>query len=313
MDEITAFLAVISSNSFTGAGRLLRRDASVVSRRVSALEARIGIRLLERSTRNVMPTAAGLRYSERMRDVLADMADAEAEASQASSAVTGTLRLALPATFGRMWVAPLLPQFLSTYPGVSIEVEYADRYVDLIAERFDVAIRLGSLEDSRLVAKQIATHRRLICAAPSYLARYGHPQTPEELSAHACLCFSRLAHHPDWQFWRGDQTLSVRVGGPLLADDAQSLVTAALAGAGIVMCSDWLTIQERADGRLVSLLPDWKVDGAGDIYAIRPPGRFIPGKSRHFIDWISKCFSPQPWGDNECLQSSSIRPRDGKH
>jgi DNA-binding transcriptional LysR family regulator len=295
LDDVAAFLAVVSTSSFTEAGRELDRDASVISRRVSALEARLGIRLLERSTRRVVPTAAGLRYSERMRAALGDMDDAEAEAGDTSNAVAGTLRLALPTTFGRLCVAPLLPRFLRANPRLSMEVEYADRYVDLVAERFDVAIRLGSLNDSRLVAKQIAPHRRFLCAAPSYLAAHGWPQTPEDLARHACLSFSRLATHPHWQLCRGDQTATVRVRGPLVADDAQSLVIAAVAGAGVVMCSDWLTVNERSSGSLVTLLPDWNIEGAGGIYAIRPSGRFVPGRTRQFVDWLSETFSQPPW------------------
>jgi DNA-binding transcriptional LysR family regulator len=295
MDEIAAFLAVVAARSFTVAGRVLGRDASIVSRRVSALETRLGVRLLERSTRHVAPTAAGSRLHERMEAALADMREAEAEATQTTASAAGIVRLALPATFGRLWIAPMLPEFLAAHPGVSINVEYSDRYVDLLAEGFDIAIRIGQLQDSRLITKTLASHQRLICAAPSYLASHGSPVTPGDLREHACLSFSHLAGHPEWRFRQGDRVSSVRVSGPLVSDDAQSLVVAATAGTGVVMCSDWLTAQERASGGLKPLLTDWTVEGEGGIHLVRPSGRFTPGKTRSFIDWIVERLEAPPW------------------
>ena len=295
MDEMAAFLAVVDARSFTAAGRTLGRDASIISRRVSALETRLGVRLLERSTRHVAPTAAGSRLHERMQASLADMNEAEAEATQATAAAAGVLRLALPATFGRLWIAPMLPEFLAAHPGVSINVEYSDRYVDLLAERFDIAIRIGQLQDSRLITKKLASHRRMICAAPSYLAVRGYPVAPGDLHDHACLSFSHLAGHPEWRFRRGDRIASVRVNGPLVSDDAQSLVIAATAGTGVVMCSDWLTARERAAGSLKPLLTDWTIEGEGSIHLVRPSGRFTPGKTRSFIDWIVERLEAPPW------------------
>ena len=295
MDEINAFLAVLDTQNFTAAGRLIERDASVVSRRVTALEARLGIRLVERSTRRVIPTEAGTRFAERMRLALSAIQEAEAEAAQASRAATGTLKIAVPATFGRLWIAPIVPAFLKEHPGVSVVLEYADRYVDLVAEGFDVAIRLGALEDSQLIVKKIAEHQRLICASPDYLETRGVPRTPADLANHSCLRFSRLARHPEWRFKKENRITSVQVSGPLTADDAQTLVTAAVKGTGIVMCSDWLTSQERADARLQVVLQDWTVVGEGAVYVVRPPGRFTPSKTRAFVEWISAQLSKPPW------------------
>jgi DNA-binding transcriptional LysR family regulator len=295
MDEIAAFLAVVETHSFTAAGRLLTRDASIVSRRISALERRLGVRLLERSTRHVAPTEIGLRFYKRMDAAAAAMQEAEAEATRTSGIATGKLRLALPATFGRLWIAPMLPAFLAAYPDVSLEVEYADRYIDLIAEGFDAAIRLGELSDSRLVTKKLTSHRRLICAAPSYLKAHGVPATPSDLTNHRCLSFFRLAGHPEWRFRKGERVSAVQVQGPLTADDAQSLVTAALGGTGIVMCSDWLAVSERATGRLVPLLTDWAVEGEGNIYLVRPSARFTAGKTRRFLEWIAEKLRRPPW------------------
>jgi DNA-binding transcriptional LysR family regulator len=295
MDEIAAFMAVVETRSFTAAARLLQRDASVVSRRVTALEGRLGVRLLERSTRHVAPTEAGLRFNGQVVAASIAMQEAEAEATQTSGGAIGRLRVSLPAAFGRLWIAPLLPAFLDAHPGISMEMEYADRYVDLLAEGFDVAVRLGELRDSRLVAKKLAPHRRLILAAPAYVAAHGAPADPGDLRSHACLAHSGLAGHPDWRFRQGNVASVVRVRGPLVANDAQSLLTAALAGTGIAMCSDWLAGRELAEGRLERLLSDWSVDGEGNVYVVRPAGRFTPGKTRCFVDWISEQLETPPW------------------
>ncbi len=295
MDEIAAFLAVAEARSFTTAARSLGRDASVLSRRVGALEARLGVRLLERTTRRVTPTEAGTRLRERMRDALAAMEEAEAEAAQAGASAKGVLRLALPAAFGRMWVAPLLPAFLAAHPDVAIEADYADRYVDLIAEGFDVAVRLGELRDGRLVARRLALARRLVCAAPAYLEARGRPGHPEDLRRHACLGFTGQASHPVWRLCRGDGVVAVRAAGPLLANDAQSLVAAALAGAGVMICADWLVAPELAQGRLVPLLDDWTVEGGSAVSLVRPSAQFTPGKTRAFVDWIAGRLAQAPW------------------
>jgi DNA-binding transcriptional LysR family regulator len=295
MDEIAAFLAVVEARSFTGAARLLGRDASIISRRVSALEGRLGVRLLERSTRHVAPTEAGARFNERMLAAAVAMQEAEVEATQASGGAVGTLRIALPAAFGRLWIAPLLPAFLDAHQGLSLQLEYADRYVDVLAEGFDVAIRLGELGDSRLIAKKLAPHQRMIFATPSYVAAHGAPQTPNDLRNHACLAHSGLAGHPEWRFRQEDRVSTVRVRGPMVANDAQSLLTAALAGTGVVMCSDWLAAPDWAAGRLQRLLPDWNIAGAGNVSVVKPAGRFTPGKTRCFVDWISQRLAAPPW------------------
>ncbi len=296
-DEVAGFLAVVEARSFTAAGRALGRDASVVSRRVGALEARLGVRLLERSTRRVAPTEAGARFFERMRAAAAAMDEAEAEVMQAGAAPRGTLRLSLPAAFGRLWVAPLLPAFLAAHPEVTIEAHYGDRYADLVAEGFDAAIRLGELGDSRLVATRLAPNRRVLCAAPSYLAARGAPSEPGDLARHACLGFSRMAGHPEWRFRRGERVAAVRVSGPLVADDAQSLVAAALAGCGLMIASEWLAAPEYAAGRLVPVLDGWEVEGGGGVFLLRPSARFTPGKTRAFADWATRCLRPAPWLD----------------
>ncbi|WP_207481644.1 LysR family transcriptional regulator [Arenibaculum pallidiluteum] len=299
LEEVAAFLAVLDAGGFAPAARVLGRDASVVSRRVSALERRLDVRLLERTTRRVTPTEAGRRFADRARIALTLLADAEREAADAGTGPQGTLRLSLPEAFGRLWVAPILPEFLTAFPRVRIEAFYSDRFVDLVGEGMDLAIRIGHLPDSSLVARKLGGERRLVCAAPSYLADRQAPKAPTDLAAHDALLFALFDSPREWHFGRGRERARVHMSGPLLTDNVDSLVHAAVAGKGIMMCSEWLVGRELADGRLVRLLPDWTV-GAGNggevaIHLIRPSGRFTAGKTRAFADWITTKLSPPPW------------------
>jgi len=294
-DQVEAFLAVLETGSFTAAGRRLVRDASVVSRRVAALEERLGIRLLERSTRRVSATEAGVRFRDGARQSLDLMHAAESEARHLAAAPSGLLRLALPAAFGRLWIGPRLPGFLARYPDVRVEASYADRYVDIVAEGFDVALRIGEMKDSRLLGKRIAPTRRLICASPAYLGAHGVPGEPEDLRRHACLGFTPMFTHPVWHLRRDRQARAVRVAGPLEADDVQTLVGAAVAGLGIMMAADWLVAGEVASGALVPVLPDWSADGEAGVYLVRASSQLAPAKTRAFHDWIADEFAEIPW------------------
>lgn len=294
-DQVDAFLAVLETGSFTAAGRRLARDASVVSRRVAALEARLGIRLLERSTRRVGPTEAGARFRDGARQALDLMRAAEEEARDLASEPSGLLRLALPPAFGRLWIGPRLPSFLARYPALRVEACYADRYVDIVADGFDVALRIGEMKDSRLLGKRIALTRRMICASPAYLAGHADISEPEDLRRHACLGFTPMFTHPVWHLRRGRQRQAIRVGGPLESDDVQSLVEAAVAGTGIMMAADWLIAREIADGRLVQVLPQWEAEGEGGVYLVRASSELAPAKTRAFYDWMEESFAVAPW------------------
>lgn len=294
LEEIEAFAAVAERGGFAAAGAALRRDASVVSRRVNALEARLGVRLLARTTRRVALTEAGAAYLGRVQAVLAELAAADAEAAEGAAAPRGVLRLAVPAAFGRMWVAPLMPSFLKAHPELRVELRHGDRYVDLVAEGFDVAIRIGTLRDSGLVTRRLAPFRRLLCASPAYLSARGTPSAPADLERHACLGIDRQRLWPDWSLRRGAERAAVRADGPLVSDDGQTLATACLGGAGIMLASDWLIGRELADGRLVEVLPGWSFDEEGAVQAVLPPGRLVPAKTRAFVDWVAAAFAPAP-------------------
>jgi DNA-binding transcriptional LysR family regulator len=294
-DEIVAFLAAFDEGSFTAAGAVLARDPSIVSRRVSALESRMGIRLFERTTRRLAPTEAGVLYYQRMRNALGMMDEAAAELSQANGKATGSLRIALPATFGPRWIANMLPDFLAGYPDVTLEAEFSDRYIDLVHERFDLAVRIGTLEDSSLIARTLASNQRIAVAAPSYLNRHGTPATPEQLLGHACLANPRLKGYPNWRFERAGAVATVAVKPRMVADDSSSLAAAAVAGIGITVCARWLVAGELDDGRLVRVLPEWEVEHSGNIHLVRPSARYTPTKTKVFVDWLVRQFDPPPW------------------
>ncbi|WP_144157368.1 LysR family transcriptional regulator [Paraburkholderia sp. BCC1885] len=294
-DQNEALLAVLETGSFSAAGRRLGRDGSVVSRRVAALEARLGIRLLERSTRRVAATEAGARFRDRIREAMDMVRRAEDEVRAMSSSPTGLLRLSLPVEFGRLWIAPRLPEFLARHPGVRIDASYSDRYVDLIAEEFDVGVRIGELKDSRLVARRLAITRRLICAAPAYLDARPSLNEADDLSQHECISFTRLATHPVWHLHRDGKNRAISVGGRLQMDDARAVVQAALAGMGVIMATDWLVGRELAEGRLVQVLTDWEVRGETGVSVIRASVKHEPAKTRAFVEWVAELFAVPPW------------------
>lgn len=298
LDQIETFAAVADLGGFAAAGRALGRDASVIARRIDALEARLGVRLLTRSTRRIALTAVGEVYLRRMREVLSDLSAAEAEAIDGAASPRGLLRMSMPLVFARHWVVPWLPAFLEKYPNIEVELHHADRYIDLIGEGFDLAIRLGELPDSSLVARRLARYDTVLCASPAYLAANGTPQRIEDLEQHRCLGVTLPHLWPEWRLRRGDERRTVRVGGQLRFDDGGTMVLAAVHGAGIVVASQWSSGWELADGRLIRVLPDWRYDQEGAVQIVMPQGRDVPARTRLFIDRLIEVFTPvPPWAE----------------
>jgi DNA-binding transcriptional LysR family regulator len=293
-DEIAAFLAVAAQGSFVAAGRLLQRHPTIVSKRLAAMEKRLGVRLVERSTRHVRITEAGLQLEQRLRAAVELMNEAQQQALQGASEVRGTLRLALPAAMGRLWLGPLLPEFLKAHPHVSVIADYSEGLVDIIEQGFDAAIRIGELEDNRLIAKKLSDHRRILCASPTYIEAHGMPQTPQDLLQHNCLRFSGLASFPLWRLHRGNEVQIITPHGNLTASDSESLLAAARADAGILGAGDWLMSRDLAAGRLIHVLPDWHLDSAGGVYLVRPSSRFPAAAVVVFKEWIEGKFDPAP-------------------
>lgn len=294
LEQIEAFAAVAEHGGFVAAARVLGRDASVISRRLDALEKRLGVRLLSRTTRRVAVTEIGASYLLRVQAILSEMSAADLEAAEDSAQPRGLLRLSMPATFARLWVAPWLPDFLSMHPHLQIELHHGDRFVDLVSEGFDAAIRLGVLQDSSLIVRRLASFETILCASPAYIAAHGAPARPQDLQRHACIGLSLPQVWPDWRLRRGDEPVTVRVSGPIVSDEGGSMTVACVHGAGIMVASEWSIGQDFAKGRLVRVLPEWRYDRTSAVHIVMPQGRFVPAKTRAFIDRVVREFTPDP-------------------
>lgn len=287
LDELMAFVSVAETQSFAAAAKTVGRDASVLSRRVSQLENRLGVRLLARTTRKVALTEIGTAYYQRIRGLLDEMQAASQEAADFAGSPRGLLRIALSQTFGRLWVAPLIPPFLARHPQIRVDARFSDRFVDLIAEGFDVAVRLGVLRDSSLTARRVASYRNVLVASAGYVAAYGEPRTPADLARHACLGFTSHANWPDWPLEKGGRPHAVQPKGPLIADNSELLLLAAIEGAGIAFMPEWLAVTAMREGRLVEVLPGCAGKVEAGVYIVLPPGRLVPTKTRVFVEEIA--------------------------
>ncbi|AJA15595.1 LysR family transcriptional regulator [Pseudomonas putida S12] len=293
-DELATLLALYEQGSFAAAGRQLERHPTVLSKRLSALETRLGIRLVERSTRQLRFTDEGERLVAKVLEASRLIAEAEEEAAEGAATVRGRLRLALPAAMGRRWLSGMLADFVLAYPQVIVETEYADRFVDLIGEGFDAAIRIGELADNRLVASKLCDHVRILCASPQYLARHGEPAQPEDLAAHNCLVFNGLRSFPEWRLMSDTRQTSVKVAGSLRSNDNEALLEAARRGVGILAGGDWLMCEDLASGCLVRVLAQWQLDKAAGIYLVRPTARLNTAAMGVFKAWLEDRFKAGP-------------------
>lgn len=290
LDQLTAFALVAEERSFSAAARVLNRDTSVITRRIHSLEKRLGVRLIERTTRRMVLSEAGEAYLNRVRGALDQLALADAEAGARSTVPRGVLRLSLPQAYGRARIAPLIPGFLAKYPEITVEGCFADRFVDLIGEGFDAAIRLGVMQDSNLVARKLASFRREVYASPDYLQRWGRPRQPEDLARHRCLGFTRSVRPDLWTLTKSERHKSVQVNTVFLSDEVAALVTACASGAGLMIAADWLVAPQVNAGQLERVLPQWQVGKPSVVCLVTPSGRLLPSKTRVFIDWVAQQF-----------------------
>lgn len=288
MDKLTAmrvFAAVVDEGGFSAAARRLNMSKSAVSTWVRDLEADLGTGLLNRTTRSVTLTEAGRRYKARVEQILADIAEAEDEAGSATLNPRGVLKLSVGTSFATRVVAPLIAPFVARYPEVEIDLNLSDRFVDLVEEGFDLAIRIGNLADSSLTARKLGETRRVVAAAPSYLDRHGRPGTPEDLRHHNCLIYS-LTNGGGWSFQRGGKSFTVSISGNLAANNGEVLRQAAIDGLGICLAPTFILGDVLADGALVPLLTSYELPPLG-IHAVFPPNRHLSAKVRSFIDFLA--------------------------
>jgi len=294
---IEAFVRVAETHSFSEAARRLHASQSAISRAVSGLEAELGARLLHRTTRSLTLTEAGRGYFERAARILADLEEANLAVTQLQAAPRGRLRVNAPMSFGFLHLAPALPDFLALYPELSVDLSMSDRFVDLIEEGVDVAVRIGALEDSSLIARKLAPIRRVVCASPAYLKSRGTPLAPDDLKQHDCLCNSNIAVLHEWRFAAADGKLwPVDVNGRLSANNGDALRIAALKGLGLANLPTFIVGADLQAGTLVTVLDEFGVQDLS-MSAVYPPGRHLSPKVRAFVDFLADRFGPRPYWD----------------
>lgn len=290
LKQIEAFVAVAAKGSLTAVAGAEGVAPAVIGRRIDALEERLGVKLLRRTTRRITLTHEGSAFLEDCQRILADIANAEASVSAGGVKASGHLRITAPGGFGRRHVAPLVPGFVAQHPEVSLSLNLSDRVVDIVNEGYDCAIRVGDLPDSNLVSLRLADNRRQCVAAPAYLEKVGRPQVPADLSRHACLTLSSEASQTrGWAFLVGGELVHVRPQGRVDCSDGQVLHRWCLAGLGIAWRSTWEVERDIAEGRLVEVLAEHAAPPNG-IYALVPQRKHLPLRVRLWIDFVKHTY-----------------------
>lgn len=293
MDRLHAmevFVRVVETGSFSAAARDLRIGQPAVSKLVAALEDWLQVRLLVRSTRQLHPTDAGQAFYERARSTLAEADEAETAARGLGKGLDGRLRICAPVTFARLHIVPRIGEFLDAHPNLRVDFVMDDRFIDLMGENIDVALRAGELTESSLTARKIATCDRLVVASPAYLARMGIPSAPSDLLDHTAIVYTQGVVAEDWRFRRGTVDNFVRITTRLSFSAAEGVREAVVAGLGLAVSPRWVMEPELANGTVVPILTDWQLPSA-DLWALYPSGRLPTAKARAFVNWFEKSFS----------------------
>jgi DNA-binding transcriptional LysR family regulator len=312
--DYALFVAVVDAGSLSAAARRLRLSPAVVSKRLAALETRLGARLIHRTTRRLLPTAAGQDFHSDMVAILGAVSAAEARLAERSGAVAGRLRVSAPTSFGRMHIAPYLKDFLDRHPRVELELDLSDAYADLLAERFDLAIRIGASTGSGLTAQRLATSHRILCASSLYLAERGHPRTIGDLKSHSLLAADGQL---PWRLEGPAGPISVDGNSRIATNSSEVVREMALAGIGIALRSLWDVGREIADGQLVRIIPDHRGSADVGIYAVRPAGREAPAAVSAFIAFVENLYRPfAPWAEaarsvDDAAPGAPQKPDDG--
>lgn len=290
LTEMEAFATVVDQGGFTDAARKLGMSKSAISKHVSSLEARLGARLLNRTTRRVSPTDIGLAYYDRARRVLNDAGEADNLVTSMQSAPSGILRLAVPTDFGATHLSPILGDFLNRYPDVSVNMVLKNRYVELISEGFDLAIRMGEMDDSSLRARKICEAKQRLIASPAYLEQHGRPERIDDLNDHRLLYYSNNAASSVWKITApSGEVRQVRSSSWFSINDGQSLLNAAVTGLGIAYLPSFLYAQAMKSGLVEDVMPELPRD-VQSLYAVYPSGRYTQPKVRALIDFLVEKF-----------------------
>ncbi|CAB3859132.1 LysR family transcriptional regulator [Achromobacter animicus] len=288
--ELLLVVELARAGGMSAAARELDVTPAAVSKRLAQIEARLGVRLFNRSTRRLSLTAEGEVYLENARRILGEIDDLDALIASRQAAPRGLLKVNAPLGFGRSYIAPAIAEFAQQYPEVSLQLQLTDRPADFVREAFDVAVRFGDLPDTSLIARKIAPNRRLVCASPSYLKKHGTPATPHDLARHQCIVLRQNdAAYGLWRFTKGRRSETVKVRGNLSSNDGEVTLTWGLAGLGILQRAEWDLARYLRSGRLVQVLEDYALPQA-DIYAVFPERHHLSAKVRVFVDFLVAYF-----------------------
>jgi len=308
ISDLLVFTQAVKGGSLSAAARELSISLAVASKRLQRLEEQLGVRLLNRSTRQLSLTDEGAEYYHYCVRILAELEEGEELVTRGCKEPKGNLKVTVPAAFGRLHIAPLVPEFLTRYPAIKLTLHLTDSLVDIIDQGYDLAVRIGELKDSSLVAKSIGLDRRVVVATPSYLSRYGEPRSPQELAGHNALLFAGKDH---WVFTGPNGVeVSVKVSGNLDTNNCDALREAIHADLGLALRPLWDVWQDLRDGGLVRLLPAY-IPPAYPINAVYPSRRLTPKKTRIFIEHLLRRFGPTPYWDDLDGQAPADSDRTG--
>lgn len=299
-DALETFVAVVETGSFVAAAERLHVARSAVSRRVAELESRLGAQLLVRTTRRNSLTDAGRQLYERAVRLLADLEEIEQSVASGQTELRGSIRLSAPLSFALLHLAKPLTAFLSQHPDVSLDLDLNDRQVNLVEEGFDLALRIGRLEDSSLVARRLAPSRVIACASPDYLAAHGEPRTPEDLVQHMGLFYGYVSDKKNWPYPVAGRALGTRVPMRLRANNGDVLLQAAIDGLGIGVFPSFIAHRALAEGRLRAILTDYPLPESA-LYAVYPSRRHLPARVRSLVDFLAEQIGTDPYWEAELL------------
>jgi DNA-binding transcriptional LysR family regulator len=309
-EAMRVFVAVVDAGSFVGASDALPMSRAAVSRHVAELEAHLGVRLLNRTTRRLSLTPEGEVFHLRCKEVLSTVDEAEAEITSRSGEAAGLLRINAPFTFGLLHLAPLWMAFMDSHPKVMLDVTLSDRVVDLVDEGVDMAVRIARLPDSSLVSRQIARTRLVLCASPTYLRRHGTPRHPAELANHQVVAYSLFSMGDNWVFTGPDGPVTVKVAPRMRSNNGDTCRLAALRHQGIVLQPTFLVGPDLQAGTLVELMPSFQSIELG-VYVVYPSRKFIAAKVRLMIDFLAEAFSMQAWPTQRAPRPAGRQGRKG--
>lgn len=290
IEDLRIFLVVIKAGNFTAAAEQLLLSKQYVSRRMASLEASLGVRLLIRNTRKLSVTESGLVFSQHAQKILDDIQEAELAVSERRQELQGSFRISIPMSFGVSYLSPLIAEFLRQHPAVQFQIELGDRYVDMIGEGFDIAIRIGSLADSTLIARRLSALKRVICASPDYLLRAGTPKIPEDLLLHDCLRYGREGQN-GWELLREGKRKLLDVHGPMVSNNGEVLRDAAVAGLGLVLLPEFIVESAIKGGSLVEVLSDFYPEPL-TLSAVYPQHRQRSEVNKAFLDFLEERLKP---------------------